>query len=449
MNCYIGLDIGTSAVKGAALAFDGTVLATASGAFTYIEKDTARLLDADTYVEVCKDTIARLAQQVENTHRVVAICPSCASGNLLFLDKDMKPMTHIIGWQTQVPQEESATYYTDEESAEIYKTVGWPRIASFPVAWLPWFHKHHPEILKQAAMICMSAEYVNFALCGEWGLSHSMATPFYLEDQEKGVYNQKMLDRFGITEAQLPPLMEKGSVIGHVKDELCEALHLPQGAAVVLGSFDHPSGATGAGVYESGEVLLSCGTSWVEFFPMQSREEAIATGFLVDRFMLNGSPYCNMKSVASLGMKIDLLRKHYFGDMSHREYDDLIAQSEPGCGGLTFDFTDADYGKADGCEPRHIARAIIECAARLLKDNFALAAEKGLKLDSVRMIGGITNSAICMQVIADVLERPITVVNGVNAGAVGAAMLAAIGVGDFEDEKHAFRHMKPTVTVYS
>ncbi len=449
MNCYIGLDIGTSAVKGAVLAFDGTVLATASGAYHYTDKGTARLMDPTHFLDTCLNTIKQLAEQVETTHHVAAICPSCASGNLLFLDKDMQPLIPFIGWQTHIEQADLDSFYTDEEAAEIYKTVGWPRTNGFAVAMMPWFCKYRPDLLEKTAMICMSAEYLNFSLCGAWGLSHSMATPFYFEDQEKGIYNQKMLDRFGVTEAQLPPLMEKGSVIGSVKDELCEKLHLPQGTAVVLGSFDHPSGATGAGVYECGEVLLSCGTSWVEFFPMKNREEAIDTGFLVDRFMLNGSPYCVMKSVASLGMKIDLLRKHYFGDMSHREFDNLIAQSEAGCGGLTFDFTEADYGKADGCEPRHIARAIIECAARLLKDNFALAAEKGLHLDSVRMIGGITNSDICMQVIADVLERPITVVNGVNAGAVGAAMLAAIGVGDFADEKHAFRHMQPTVTVYS
>ena len=77
----------------------------------------------------------------------------------------------------------------------------------------------------------------------------------------------------------------------------------------------------GSGVFEEGEMLLSCGTSWVEFFPVKSRKFAISTKGLVDRFMLDGSPYCVMKSITSISEKIDALRLHYLGEISHKEYD--------------------------------------------------------------------------------------------------------------------------------
>ena len=62
----------------------------------------------------------------------------------------------------------------------------------------------------------------------------------------------------------------------------------------------------------------------------------------------------------------------------------------------------------------------------------------GLKADRVTMIGGITNSSVCVKIVSDVLGVPITVVNGQAAGAVGAALLAGIGVGFYKNEKDAY-----------
>ena len=121
----------------------------------------------------------------------------------------------------------------------------------------------------------MSIEYLNYILTGKWGLSPSMGTPFYLLDQEKGEYSELLLNKFGISKQQLPPIMSKGTVLGTVDSDIGYQLGLKPDTKIVLGSFDHPSCATGAGVYGFDEVLLSCGTSWVEFFPMENRKKAI------------------------------------------------------------------------------------------------------------------------------------------------------------------------------
>lgn len=441
MNCMIGLDIGTSAVKAAILTADGRVLGTASEKFQYFGEDGARLITAADYCAACFSTIRRLADSVGEEYTVTAICSCGASGNLLLLDGENRPLTPIIGWQSAAPEEDCDAFFSAEEKAAFHRLVGWPFNYHFPAAWLCSINLHHKVLLEQTRTVAMSIEYLNYQLTGKWGISHSMGTPFYLIDQGKGEYSLPLLEKLGIADKQFPPIHDKGTVLGKVMPDMAEHLHLSPDAVVVLGSFDHPSGALGAGVLREGEMLLSCGTSWVELFPVGSREFALSTGGLVDRFMLDGAPYCVMKSVTSLSELIDNLRRLYFGDIALQDFDKLVEQGEPGCGGLTFTFTESDTTAGQGFSAPQIARAIIEAAANKLKANLSELRQSGLRADRIVAIGGITNSRECMDVISQVLNLPIQVVNGQSAGAVGSCLLAGIATGVFESEEAAFDTM--------
>ena len=433
--------MGTSAVKGALVSETGETLATVQGEFYYQEREGARLLDPGEFVRVCYGVVNSLAEKAGEGNRVAAICPCCASGNLLLLDKSGKALTPIIGWQSVVADKDYNRYFTDEERDELYKILGWRPFPGFPLAYLAWINENRRDLLDRAETVCMSAEYFNYSLTGKWGISGSMGTPSYLIDQEKGEYYKPLLDKVGVKEEQLPPILSKGTVVGHVSEEAARRVKLPAGTPVVLGSFDHPSCATGAGVYEVGEMLLSCGTSWVEFFPMANRSEAIATEKLVDKYMLDGSPYCVMISIPSISIKISNLRRALLGEITHKEFDELSLKAPAGSNGLRFMFDEGDTERAKGHDKYDIARAITESAAAILKENLAYAEENGLAANRITMVGGMTNSAVCVKIIAETLGRDIRVVNGVSAGAIGAAMLAGIGAGIFKNEKDAFRKM--------
>lgn len=434
----MGLDIGTTAIKGIIMSTEGKVLKTVTGGYNYYIDETAKLLNPAEFLDTCFTVIKKLANEINEDDKVLSVCSCCASGNLILIDDKNRPITPIIGWQTTISEEDKNAFYTKEELDAFYETVGWPISTMFPANYLAAIKLHRPDLIDNAGKIAMSAEYLNFALTGKWGISQSMGTPFYLMDQEKGTYNKPLLNKLGIIEEKLPPIFDKGTVLGNVTSEIAEKLGLSVDTKIVLGSFDHPSGAMGSGVFEEGEMLLSCGTSWVEFFPVSSREFAISTKGLVDRFMLNGSPYCVMKSITSVSEKIDALRLHYLGEISHKEYDDLAVASTLGCNGLRFAFTDEDYTIGDEFSKSDIARAIIEGAALILKANLEELEKCGLKAEKVTMIGGISNSKICVDIVSEILERPIKVANGQAAGAIGAALLGGIGVGIYENEKKAY-----------
>ncbi len=439
MEYFIGLDIGTSAVKGALLSEDGRLITVTDKKFEYEDEGTFRLLDPEDFCKRCFDVIRDLSDKADG--RIAAVCFCHASGNPLFLDADMKPLTRIIGWQSVIDQADIDAVYTKEEQDAFYRVVGWGFFNGMPAADLAYIKVHKPEILEKTKFFTMSGEYLNYKMTGKWGISHSMGTPFYMIDQEKGEYYKPMLDKFGFNTDMLPPIYEKGTVLGTVLPEMTERLGVDTGTKIVLGSFDHPSGALGSGVLEPGQLLLSCGTSWVELFPVTDRGFALSTGGLVDRFTLYGAKWCVMKSLESIAVKIDERREHFFGKVPHTVFDCCAGEAPFGCNGLLFDFTDGDFERAKGHDRCDIARAILEGAAIMLKDNLKELEKCGLHAESITAIGGVTNSPICMRIISEVLGKEINVVNGQSAGAVGSALLAGIGLGVYKDERDAFETM--------
>ncbi len=444
MRYLIGLDIGTSSVKGALMTEAGKVVNTAAGTFTYIIDGDARLLDPQHFCDVCFDVIKTLSGEIpaDENGEIAAICSCCAAGNPLFLGQDMKPITPIIGWQTKIPWDVIDSVYTKAEQDAFYRKVGWGFFDGMPAADLAWISVKKPEILEQTIFLTFSSEYMNYLITGKWGISHSMGTPTYLIDQEKGVYDKFMLDKFGLTEEMLPPIYDKGTVLGTVLPEMAGKLGVSAETKIVLGTFDHPSGALGAGVIKEGDMLLACGTSWVEFFPVSSREFGLSTGALVDRFLLDGAPDCVMQSLESINDLIKDRRKTLLGNISHRRFDELIEASLPDSGGLEFDYTDDDYERARSYGKPEIARAIMAGAAKLLRDNLIKSEKLGLRADNITAVGGTTNSATCVKLISEILGKPVSVVNGQSAGAVGSCLLAGIGTGIFGSEAEAVEIMK-------
>lgn len=365
MDYFIGLDIGTSAVKGAALCETGEVLATAKEKFTYETVcHTGVILAADSFLSVCFSVINQLTEIIPQQDSILAVCASCASGNLLLLGKDGYPLTPFISWQSSVREEDFAAYYTPSEREWMYQTIGWPVVNGFPAVVFPWLLENRQDLLSKANMVCMSAEYLNYAMTGSWGISHSMATPFYLVNQVAGAYEEALLKRFSLTPSQLPPIFSKGTVLSTVKEGLESALKLPAGTPVVLESFDHPAGAVGAGVFDEGDMLLSCGTSWVALCPLKDREKALQMNLLVDRSCLDSVEYCAMRSLTSVSHTINTLIEQHLGSISDETFDALAAQSQTSASGLEIDFSSAGHVETAAYEKRHIARAILEGAAR-------------------------------------------------------------------------------------
>ncbi|MBE7049223.1 MAG: hypothetical protein E7394_00445 [Ruminococcaceae bacterium] len=430
MEYLIGLDIGTSSVKGVLMSTDGNVKSCKTKKHIYHEIDGFKTLDADEFCKGCFDVLKEIKSEICEYDKILAICPSGASGNLVFV-KDGKAISPVYGWQNSFDDRITEEVILGLDGEYVYETVGWPKIKSMPLAALAYIRKTNPDLIDSSDMICMHIEYLNFCLTGKWGITPSIGTPFYLINQKKMEYEQKILDSLGIDKAKLPPIMKNCTSIGHMTEFAVEKTDLDKDTKVILGTFDHPSAARGAGVFDEDEILISCGTSWVVFVPVSEREKAISQKMLSDPFMHPGGKWCAMKSLTSVSDTIDKYMKKYLGDISFEELDTLADKAPIGANGLLLD----DDTDTRGFEKSDIARAIMECIAIRLNEFLKVYAKDAKK---IRLVGGITKSKVWCRVISEITGVNVSVVNGEHAGAVGSAIMAGVGVGIYENEKKAF-----------
>lgn len=442
MKYLVGLDIGTSSVKGVLMTTEGEIRAKAHESFLYDRLPNGGLeVKADNFLNSCLKAVKTLVDAAEG-ETVCGICASSASGNLVVMDKDMKPATAVINWQDKRVTTEAHEVLGDWDNDAVYRKIGWPFGGKgMPLAQLCYIKKHQPEILENAGMVCMSTEFVYHALTGKWGISGSAATPFYLVDQVTGKYIPEFLEKLGIDESILPPVMKSGEILGYTTEEIAERVGIPAGIPVILGTFDHPSAARGVGVLEEGQLLLSCGTSWVGFFPVKSRDKIARAKTLIDPFLSdNGGCWATMVSVSSLSARISLYVTRYIDSSKNafKMFGELAAKSSFGAGGLTINPQDEPDDERILKYPKeHIARAIMEGTVTLLKAKLDVLKAHGITADNAIMVGGPSENPMWLTVIREICGIEAKVIHGEVAGAVGAAVLAGIGVGEYKDEAHA------------
>ncbi len=429
MNYTIGLDIGSTNVKGVLLSEDSKIAAKASERFEYDRPKPGYVqIDADKFAKNCFSVISSLAKALPEGGKITGISEVSASGNLLLLDENYTPMTPILNWQdTRVTDEVERTLGEDFDRRAYYERTGWHLGIKFPLAQLCFIKQHEPELLERAAVVCMSTEYLNFLLTGNFGISPSAGTPFFLIDQNTKEYNRDILETLGIENKLFPPVMNTGEELGEVSREMCEMLSLPEGTRVYCGTFDHPGGAISTGVTEEGRMLLSCGTSWVAFIPINDRAKVIENGFLCDPFLSDrGGPWGAMGSISAIGNTLDALVDRYISTESDKyaKLTEYAKRSENGSGGLSIDPSDIENARISDYSKENIAYAIMEMPARLLREKLDVFLKSGVKFERVYMAGGPTKSDIWVSVTEKILGMSVTVSNAEYSGAVGAGMLA-------------------------
>ena len=316
---FIGLDLGTGAVKG--VLWDGEKIVYGNSVeVEFIRDGDAVEIDTNGYRESVWRLIRDLAAAGSAPVAGIAMC--AASGNTLLTDADGTPKTRIVSWLDNRKE--------PSPDPNIHEVVGWPWPQGFPFAHLLRMRRETPELFTPDTRICMNNDDIQFFLCGAFALDHSSATPYYLQDQKNFRYYRPYLEMLGLREEQLSRLVPSGTVIGKLRPELASG-NLTTETRIVAGSFDHPSGARTCGIVEPDEMLLSCGTSWVGFRP--ARERKIVPGTLADPYMFHeGGNWGEIRSWGKVGLELEAwIVEHYTEspERYRRFSDDALAGDTP------------------------------------------------------------------------------------------------------------------------
>lgn len=389
MAYTIGLDLGTGATK-AVLWDGGKIAASASLEIDFIREGEKVTIESHSWLEKNLSLIFSLAEKADSPIAAVAMC--AASGNTLATDENGTPLCNIISWLDGRKIEESP-------AENLHEIVGWPWVKGFPYTHIKELQKEFPQIFSGKKHICMNNDLLQYHLCGKWALDHSSATPFYLQDQRSFSYYRPFLEALSLKEEELSILVPSCSCIGKLKKELQKGF-LTENTSIVAGSFDHPSAARACGVVNEGEMLISCGTSWVGFAPV--KERVIQTGYLADPFMAHeGGCWGLIRSWSRIGLELEAWIVENYGKEKDR-YQKFNDEALTG-------------GKAK--------EKMLETAFTFRERAFT-----GKKFSRIVLCGGPSESEAWRKYIAEVWEAEIEVSPfDKYTGAAGAAKMAEKG----------------------
>ncbi len=427
--CLIGLDLGTSFIKGVLMDADGQILSTADRMVQYNRPHPQWFeTDAEQQYQVVVALIRELAAAAPAP--VKALAMAAASGNTLLADGQGRPLCPVINWMDKRCRGNPPAALDGLTPDAVQEVTGWPCVDTFPLAHLAWLQEHEPVRYRAAARVCMNTDWLLFRLTGQWVMDHSTAATFHLQHQEGHCWHRPYLDRLHIRESQLSSLTGSGVVAGPLRAEAAQACGLTTDTLVVTGCFDHPAGARASGILQPGLLMLSCGTSWVGLTPFDDRQTVLQAGMLCDPFLSeHGGPWAGIFSVPAISPVIDWYIDNLIapGETDRlRIFNELAAQAPAGAGGLEIDLLAPP--KPVQADRALISRAVMEGAARAWNRHLLRLKQEGFAFSRAVLIGGPSKSPVWPGIIAGITGLDLSV-GSAHAGAKGAALLAAAAVG--------------------
>ncbi len=459
----IGMDLGTTNIKGLLFTRDDEVVASTSRSTPthYRGTDSADYDPEELWQEV-KAILGQLVAACPHPEAIAGLAFASFGESGVALDGDGKPLAPAIAWFDCRVRDVLEEFRHTIDEREVYQITGMSISHIAGLGKLLWEKRHLPEVFRRIRIWLCVPNYIAYRLTGEYRVDYSLASRTMLFDVRRRTWSERMCDLAGVPIAILPPVAASGSPIGVIRGEVASALGLPPGVVVALGGHDHLCGALSAGVRRRGELLNSSGTGDSLFVPIdaaQIDDRFFHAGVSCGCHVVSGLTYA-LGGVRGSGRMIDWLRETFYASAEavterDRLYGEMIERAvrapagshgvlvAPHFQGVHIPYQDpVAKGAILGLRSTHtlddITRAMFEGLSfqlRLAVETYA--ALTGETFPDVTCIGGGSQNTFWVQMKADVLERRIRVSTLRENAAHGAALLAGIGAGVYRDAEEA------------
>lgn len=436
MDMYLGLDLGTSAVKTCILGPGGEVLATTSAplAVSHPFEGASEQDCAAWWAAVCA-AVRALDPGLRAGLRGIGL--SGQMHGAVLLDGDLRPVRPVILWNDARATADCA----EMEAAEpaVGQLSGVPPMAGFTAPKLRWLSRHEPETHARIAHVLLPKDYIGLRLHGACVTDPSDAAGTSWFDQAARRWSPRLCEISATDPAWLPAVRHGIEIAGHLRPEVAEELGLPPGLPVAAGAGDAAAGAVGIGAVADGDGFISLGTSGQLFVTTDSYRPNPESRIHAYAHTLPGH-WFQMAAMLNGARPIAWL-----AGLLGRPIEELLAEAEAAEPGpiflpyLTGERTPHGDTEIRGGFSRlgetttqgALMRAVVEAVAFSFADAIAALSAAGPVPDRLLAIGGGTRSDFLMQTIADVTGCSLGRSDGADVGpALGAARLACVAAGD-------------------
>ena len=438
----LGIDLGTSAIKIIAVDQLGNVIESVSETLKlYQEHPGYSEQDPNEWFEATKKGIKELIQSTEMSDKIVkGISFSGQMHGLVIVDDNGIPLRKAILWN------DTRNSIQCRQIEDIYgERLNYnPILEGFTLPKMLWVQQHEPEIWNRVDVFMLPKDYLRYCLTQTIHMEYSDACSTLLFNPENYEWTKDVGDTFNIGDIY-PPLVKSHSYVGNVTSSLAKELGLSSDVAVYAGGGDNACGAIGAGVIHDKSALCSIGTSGV----VLNVEYQRVTSYDSNLHLFNHSvpdTYYAMGVTLAAGYSLNWLKQTFFENESFEEILNLAASSKIGANGLLFTpylagertpHGDAQIrGSFIGISGQHtkadFARAVIEGITYSLYDSIKIMRRAGHEMNSITSIGGGAKSRFWLQLQADIFNLQIKRLKHEEGPSMGAAILAAYGLGWFK-----------------
>ena len=452
MNLYIGIDLGTSSLKGLLVNEEGEILRTASSDYeVYYPENGWSEQDPADWVKAMDLVLAELSLDHEDEIRGISF--GGQMHGLVALDRDGEVIRPCILWNDGRTEAQTAWLNESVGKEKLSSMTGNIAFAGFTAPKLLWMREQEPENFARIRKIMLPKDYLVYVLTGSFSCDYSDASGMLLLDVQHRCWSREMCEICGVKEEWLPQLHESAEIVGTVKKNY----RLPN-AVVTAGAGDNAAAAIGTGTVRNGDCNISLGTSGTVFiaqdsFSVDSRNALHSFAHANGRYHLMGC----ILSAASCRMwwLEDILgTDDYSGDEEEiAETEDTGVIFLPYLMGERSPHNDtrirgAFIGLSADTTRAQMSRAVMEGVTFALKDCLEIAEDNGLNIRSTNLCGGGARSRVWRQICADILEMPVRILTTEQGPGYGAAILAMVGTGAYGSvEEAADRIVRTSETI--
>lgn len=439
---YAGIDLGSTNIKCAIYDAEMNLKARESFPVQYFRENGFVEFDAEAYA---RDVIllVKKTMEVGQVKTLKGIAFTGQAETLIVLGKDGRPLRRAISWMDERSVEECAALDKRFPSAVCEEKTGQMAVLpTWPATKILWLRAHEPEVYKNAETYMLLKDYVVYYLTGEKRSDMSIATFSFYFDIYNKCYWKEMLDAIGVSESQLPPLIEPCSVVGNLLPHHLKTISQAEDCFVSVGTLDHFAGMIGTGNLKPGGITLSTGTVMAMATmcqePIQkSSGVAMHYGFLPNTWIM-------LPVAESGGVSLEWFKESCMPNDSFKKIDEeaekrganellflpyLVGTSAPE---FDLDASGAFFGLRREHDAFDMARAVMEGVAFVLRKNCEEMAKKGSRPASIIATGGGAKSAPWCQLQADITGLPVRIPKEKEAACLGASMIAAVKGGTFK-----------------
>ena len=446
---YIGVDLGTSAVKLLLVDEQGKIHneVTKEYPLEFPQPGWSQQNPED-WVKAVFEGIPELINNLDASQVAGIGCGGQMHG-LVVLDEEDNVIRPAILWNDGRTAKQ-VDYLNNEIGKErLSALTANIAFAGFTAPKILWMKENEPENFKKIAKIMLPKDYINYVLTGVHSCDYSDASGMLLLDVEHKCWSKEMLDICDIRQEQMPRLFESYDCIGTVKPEVAEQLGICNTVKVVAGAGDNAAAAVGTGTVGEGGCNISLGTSGTIF--ISSDKFGVDPNNALHAFAHADGGYHLMGCMLSAASCNKWLCEDILGTSDYSAEQADITDEKLGRNNVYFlpylmgerspiNDTDARgtfIGMSMDTSRSDMVQAVLEGVAFAIRDSFEVAKSLGIEIPRSNICGGGAKSKLWKKIMTNVLNIPLDSVVTEQGPGYGGAMLAMVGCGAYASVQEA------------